>query len=175
MASPFAVLQPPDGAADPSLPVVVSAARRADCPSPLNPCRPLPPSPPPSTVGCCPWNPVAAQVLLGWVGTDRDGPLLKYAELLAAHGYCSCRSVQPVGTAFSLLERPRRQWAQSLLAFLEEQRLWPQRRLVLYAFSNGGAFVVEQLLLLAERDPRCAGAGRWHRAVRATCIPPCAT
>ena len=74
-------------------------------------------------------------------------------------------------------------------SFLEQQGLWPQRRLVLYAFSNGeqgwaepftalapasqcrcasrcditcarpirpagGAFVVEQLMLLAEEDPK---------------------
>lgn len=91
---------------------------------------------------------------MGWVGAARDGPLLKYAELLAQHGYPSVRSVQPMATAFSPFDGPRRRWALSLLGFLEAQQLWPQHRLVLYSFSNGGAFVVEQLLLIAESDPR---------------------
>jgi hypothetical protein len=97
---------------------------------------------------------IRAQVLMGWVDASRDGALLKYAELLAGAGYASVRSVQPTATAFSAFDRARRGWALQLLAFLQEKQLWPQRRLVLYAFSNGGAFVVEQLLLLAERDPR---------------------
>lgn len=91
---------------------------------------------------------------MGWVDASRDGALLKYAELLAAAGYVSVRSVQPTATAFSPFDRTRRAWALQLLAFLQQQQLWPQRRLVLYAFSNGGAFVVEQLQLLAERDLR---------------------
>lgn len=95
-------------------------------------------------------------VLLGWVGAQRDGALLKYADFLAEQGYPSVRSVQPTGTAFSPFERARRSWALALLAYLRSQQLWPQRRLVLYAFSNGGAFVVEQLLLLAEQDKRFA-------------------
>ncbi|KAL4433428.1 hypothetical protein ABPG77_010281 [Micractinium sp. CCAP 211/92] len=93
-------------------------------------------------------------VLLGWVGAQRDGALLKYADFLAEQGYASVRSVQPTGTAFSPFERPRRSWALALLSFLRARQLWPQRRLVLYAFSNGGAFVVEQLMLLAEQDRR---------------------
>ncbi|KAL4451602.1 hypothetical protein ABPG75_007264 [Micractinium tetrahymenae] len=93
-------------------------------------------------------------VLLGWVGAQRDGALLKYADFLAEQGYSSVRSVQPTGTAFSPFERTRRSWALALLSYLQAQQLWPQRRLVLYAFSNGGAFVVEQLMLLAEQDKR---------------------
>ena len=130
---------------------------------------------------------------MGWVGAQRDGALLKYAELLAAHGYSSVRSVQPTATAFSPLASGRRRWALGMMAFLQQQALWPQRRLVFYAFSNGGlrwrglamplckaarlllllgpcervslslfpdrclaggAFVVEQLMLLAQEDPR---------------------
>lgn len=93
-------------------------------------------------------------VLMGWVEAQRDGALLKYAELLAGAGYPSCRSVQPTATAFSPLDRTRRGWALALLRHLEAHGLWPQRRLVLYAFSNGGAFVVEQFLRLAETHPR---------------------
>ena len=87
---------------------------------------------------------------MGWVGAQRDGALLKYAELLTQQGYTTVRSVQPTVIAFSPLAGGRRRWALALLQFLEQQGLWPQRRLVLYAFSNGGAFVVEQLLLIAE-------------------------
>lgn len=91
---------------------------------------------------------------MGWVGAQRDGALLKYAEFLAQHGYPSVRSVQPTPVAFAPIALPRRRWALALLAFLQEHSLWPQRQLVLYAFSNGGAFVVEQLLLLAETHAR---------------------
>lgn len=137
--------------------------------------------------------PPPAQVLLGWAAADRDKAVLKYAELLAQRGYASVRSVQPLLTAFSPLALTRRRWALSLLSYLEQQRLWPQRRLVLFAFSNGegtgweeaewqellhdlllalrlavtqltywapplrstgGLYVVEQLMLIAESDPR---------------------
>ncbi len=82
----------------------------------------------------------------------------------------------PTGTAFSPFERPRRSWALALLSFLRARQLWPQRRLVLYAFSNGGAFVVEQLMLLAEQDRRWVGTqgrcqrGRLHRANHQLCL-----
>lgn len=95
-------------------------------------------------------------VLMGWVGATRDGALLKYAELLAKAGYSSCRSVQPTDVAFSPFDSTRRAWAVALLTYLKRQQLWPQRRIILYAFSNGGAFVVEQLLNLAETEPRYA-------------------
>ena len=94
---------------------------------------------------------------MGWVGAQRDGSLLKYAEFLAGQGYPTLRSVQPTPVAFAPLDLPRRRWALAMLRCLEGQGLWPQRQLVLYSFSNGGAFVVEQLMLLAEADPRCAG------------------
>lgn len=46
--------------------------------------------------GC--WRaPIPLQVLLGWVGAQRDGALLKYADFLAEQGYTSVRSVQPTG------------------------------------------------------------------------------
>jgi len=64
------------------------------------------------------------------------------------------RSVASTNNLFSPVERPRRQWALALLSFLETQRLCPARPLVLYAFSNGGAFVVEQLKKIAEQEPR---------------------
>lgn len=76
-------------------------------------------------------------MLLGWAGADRDKAVLKYAEVLAQRGYASVRSVQPLLTAFSPLASARRRWALALLRYLEEQHLWPQRRLVLFAFSNG--------------------------------------
>ena len=91
---------------------------------------------------------------MGWVGAQRDGALLKYAEYLAEQGYPSVRSVQPTPIAFAPLDLPRRCWALAMLWSLEVAGLWPQRQLVLYSFSNGGAFVVEQLQLLAETDPK---------------------
>lgn len=91
---------------------------------------------------------------MGWVGAERDGALLKYAQLLAEVGYASVRSVAPQAVLFSPLAGGRRRWALGLLRFLGARGLWPQRRLVLFAFSNGGAFIVEQLLLLAETDAR---------------------
>lgn len=105
--------------------------------------------------------PSCMQVLMGWVGATRDGALLKYAELLAKAGYSSCRSVQPTDVAFSPFDSTRRAWAVALLTYLKRQQLWPQRRIILYAFSNGGAFVVEQLLNLAETEPRCV---EWRHA-----------
>lgn len=77
-------------------------------------------------------------MLLGWVGAQRDGTLLKYAELLAKHGYTTVRGVQPTGTAFSPFASSRRNFALGLLGYLQRRGLWPQRRLVLFAFSNGG-------------------------------------
>ncbi|PRW59268.1 transmembrane 53-A-like [Chlorella sorokiniana] len=65
-------------------------------------------------------------VLLGWAAADRDKAVFK------------------------------RNWALALLRYLEDQGLWPHRPLVLFAFSNGGLYVVEQLLLIAESDPRYA-------------------
>ena len=93
---------------------------------------------------------------MGWVGAQRDGALLKYAEFLAEQGYPTLRSVQPTPVAFAPFDLPRRRWALAMLHCLEELGLWPQRQMVLFSFSNGGAFVVEQLMLLAEGDPRCA-------------------
>ena len=127
-------------------------------------------------------------MLLGWAAADRDKAVFKYAELLAQSGYASVRSVQPLFTAFSPFGLTRRRWALALLRYLEERQLWPQRRLVLFAFSNGegqsvaagmmwhcrskqtflhsslgppaalchtgGLYVVEQLMLIAESDPR---------------------
>lgn len=78
----------------------------------------------------------------------------KYAELLAELGYPTVRSVQPTSYLFSPVAAPRRRWALALLAFLEERRLCPGRRLVLFAFSNGGGSVIEQLQEIAESDPR---------------------
>jgi hypothetical protein len=92
-------------------------------------------------------------VIFAWAGaTDRS--LSKYADLLAREGTPTVRSVQPTRNIFSPWERPRRQWASSLLRFLESQRLCPGRPLVLYSFSNGGAFVVEQLKKMAEQEAR---------------------
>ncbi len=85
--------------------------------------------------------PSPTQVLMGWVGAQRDGALLKYAELLAVHGYSSVRSVQPTATSFSPFPAGRRRWALAMMAFLDQQALWPQRRLVFYAFSNGERLV----------------------------------
>lgn len=98
------------------------------------------------------------QVLLGWAGAS-DKALFKYAELVAELGLPSVRSVLPTSALFAPLGGPRRQWALGLLDYLAAlpPALGPQSRpLLLYSFSNGGGFVVEELQLLAEAgDPRC--------------------
>lgn len=74
--------------------------------------------------------------------------------MVAEEGYPSVRSTQPTAYLFSPVAAPRRRWARALLTFLQRQRLCPPRRLVLWAFSNGGGSVIEQILQLAtgERD-----------------------
>lgn len=105
--SPFALLQPRSEAANDELPAIVrhnarvvgsapastrllafAAASAAACLSVLAAQGPTTQlrSPLPSL-----------QVLLGWVGAQRDGALLKYADFLAEQGYASVRSVQPTG------------------------------------------------------------------------------
>ena len=64
--------------------------------------------------------------LLGWVGAQ-DKAMVKYAEMVAQHGYPSARSVQSMAGLFSPIARPRRQWALSLLHFLKDQQLSPPR------------------------------------------------
>lgn len=142
MDADFALLEAEDAASAVQRPLVVSrhqhpAQRLCSLPS----CGAAAAAAGRSCCRCRPFHIFAtfhAQVLMGWVGAQRDGALLKYAELLAAHGYSSVRSVQPTATAFSPLAGGRQRWALGMMAFLQQQALWPQRRLVFYAFSNGG-------------------------------------
>jgi Eukaryotic protein of unknown function (DUF829) len=100
---------------------------------------------------CDPHAPVI--LILGWAGSQ-DRSLRKYAELIASFGFPSVRSSQPTRNIFSPIEWPRRQWTEALLDFTLSQNLAPPRPIVLYAFSNGGGFVVEQIYkILHEKNP----------------------
>ena len=91
-----------------------------------------------------------AQVLLGWVGS-KDRFLAKYSEFLGDAGYPTIRGICPTSSIFSPLPFLRRRWARDLLRFVLAVDPGGARPLVFYPFSNGGAFVVEQLReLLAE-------------------------
>jgi hypothetical protein len=98
--------------------------------------------------GIAPNAPVIA--IMGWAGAQ-DRALRKYAEMVASWGLPSIRSVQPAALLFSPIALPRRRWAERLLAFAAAQGLSPPRPLILYAFSNGGAFIIEQIAQLAAR------------------------
>jgi pimeloyl-ACP methyl ester carboxylesterase len=104
------------------------------------------------------YNPVGVRpdaplvLLLGWAGAT-DRALSKYADILGTWGYPSVRSVQPTHYLFSPIDWPRRQWTLAMLRLLRSQGLSPPRPIIIYSFSNGGGFVVEQLHLLAETDP----------------------
>jgi hypothetical protein len=100
---------------------------------------------------CDPHGPVF--LICGWAGSQ-DRSLRKYAELIASFGFPSVRSSQPTRNIFSPIEYPRRRWAESLLDFTISQNLVPPRPIILYAFSNGGGFVVEQIYkILHEKTP----------------------
>lgn len=90
-------------------------------------------------------------VLLGWVNAQ-DRHLAKYSTELAAHGYSSVRAIQPTPTGFSAFQSSRDAWAQQLLARVAADH--PHKRVVLYAFSNGGAWVVESTWLLVTAADR---------------------
>ena len=101
--------------------------------------------------GCDPDVPVF--LICGWAGAQ-DRSLRKYAELIASYGFPSVRSVQPTRNIFSPIESPRRQWTEALLDFTLAQKLAPSRPIIVYAFSNGGGFVVEQIYkIIHEKNP----------------------
>lgn len=128
-----------------------------------------PPCPPPValsrlTLPLLPALP-ARQVLCGWVGCQ-DRFLRKYSELLNEAGYPTVRSICPKSAIFWPFEGRRRAWAADLLRFVDlASGAGSERPLVLYAFSNGGAFVAEQVDALvggtaapfAHLRPRLAG------------------
>lgn len=118
------------------------------------------------------------QVLMGWINCS-DKYLKKYSDLLSGLGYSSVRSVQPKLQAFSLYESPRRAWARDILEFLlATQQLpsrlevgclerWQQimsqtlkygrflracRPVVFWCFSNGGCWVLEQMISLLQEQ-----------------------
>jgi hypothetical protein len=92
-------------------------------------------------------------LILGWAGSQ-DRALRKYSDLLASFGFPSIRSSQPTRNIFSPIDYPRRLWAESLLNFTLSQPLVSSRPVILYAFSNGGGFVIEQIYkMLHEKNP----------------------
>ena len=102
--------------------------------------------------GCLPDTPVI--VIGGWANAQ-DRHVKKFADLVASYGYPSVRSILPINSIFSPIPWPRRRWAEALVAFLRHQGfLSPPRPIIFYSFSNGGAFVLEQVKRLAEKDDR---------------------
>ena len=87
-------------------------------------------------------------LLLGWAGAS-DRALSKYADLMSEWGYISVRSVQPTFLLFSPTHLLRRKYTLALLRYLKRHRL-DEHPLILYSFSNGGGFIVEQIRSLAE-------------------------
>jgi len=84
-------------------------------------------------------------VLLGWMGCKHQ-VLTKYSNFLEDAGYPTVRAILPTSLVFSLNVSPRRTWTADLLKFIAViQKGCPARPVIFYAFSNGGAFVVEQL------------------------------
>ncbi|KAL4451872.1 hypothetical protein ABPG75_007534 [Micractinium tetrahymenae] len=100
--------------------------------------------------GCEPNAPLV--VVLGWYGAQ-DRHVAKYTSLLEKEGYPSVRGVLPGPAVFSPLPLPRRRFATTLLEYLAAVDPPGERRLVFYAFSNGGAFVLEQVDQLLRRGP----------------------
>ena len=93
-------------------------------------------------------------VLLGWLGADKKH-LDKYSDLLLADGYATVRSTCPTSYLFWPTPEPRRQWAYDLLEYVVAiARDPPIRPVVFYAFSNGGAFIVEQICHVLEKLPK---------------------
>lgn len=93
--------------------------------------------------------------LLGWAGAS-PRHLQKYSTMVKqewnAVGDLTCiESVMPVAYIFSPLPWPRRHWATELLESISETAAECDSPVILlYAFSNGGAFVVEQLCTLLQ-------------------------
>lgn len=98
---------------------------------------------------------VVVCALLGWAGAS-PRHLQKYSEMVKqewnAVGDLRCiESVMPVAYIFSPLPWPRRRWAMELLESISETVAGCDSPVILlYAFSNGGAFVVEQLCALLQ-------------------------
>ena len=98
---------------------------------------------------------IAVCALLGWAGAS-PRHLQKYSSMVKQEwnvaGDLKCiESVMPVTYIFSPFTWPRRQWAAELLESISETVAGCDSPVILlYAFSNGGAFVVEQLCTLLQ-------------------------
>ncbi|KDD75403.1 DUF829 hypothetical protein [Helicosporidium sp. ATCC 50920] len=99
-------------------------------------------------------RPVVA--LMGWAKAE-DKILGKYSDILAQHGFSSIRSTLELYDVLTLVGTGRKFHAISLLEFLKEQDILPQRKIILYAFSNGGSYIVEQLYQLSQDNSECEG------------------
>lgn len=108
--------------------------------------------------GCAVTTPVV--VIGGWAHAQ-DRHLQKFADLVASYGYPSVRSILPITSIFSPVPWPRRRWAEELIDFLRRQGLSPPRPIIFYSFSNGGAFVLEQVKRLAEAEADNGGRDKF--------------
>ena len=95
-----------------------------------------------------------AVLLCGWAGSKKKN-LKKYEEVIrnvCPDAVCLV-SVQPMSNLFAPLERSRREWAEGLIEEVKKKGYWSgKRQVVMYVFSNGGAFVLEQLCRMAKES-----------------------
>lgn len=113
--------------------------------------------------------PPALQIVLGWYGCQMRH-LTKYTKLLNAAGYPTITGICPPLAVFSPTRAACRRFAGGLLDFVETASSdegsgsLPQQ-LAFYAFSNGGAYPVEQVDFLVHNDKRYQPLGPRIRGV----------
>lgn len=99
-------------------------------------------------------SPKGLVVLLGWLGAQ-ERYLNKYSDFLLQDGFATVRSICPTKYLFWPTSRPRWQWAKDILQYLTVVNSDPPvLPVILYAFSNGGAFVVEEMCKILRSWPK---------------------
>ncbi|KAK9795203.1 hypothetical protein WJX73_008510 [Symbiochloris irregularis] len=86
-------------------------------------------------------------ILLGWHGC-KDRYLSKYGSLVSDLGYSQLRAILPSEHIWWPWDGGRTKFTRMLMDVLLDTGLCPRRQVVLYAFSNGGAFVIEEMYKL---------------------------
>lgn len=86
----------------------------------------------------------------------QDRYLSKFSSLLTEAGYTTVRGICPTAAIFFPTHHLRRKWAQGLLDFVDAVDPSRRRPIVLWAFSNGGAFPVGHVHRLVHGNDRWA-------------------
>jgi hypothetical protein len=98
-----------------------------------------------------------SSVLLTFISTfsSQDRFLCKYSDFLENAAYPTLRAICPPPAVMAPHPAPRRNLAKAILQFIsviDEGDM--SRPIIFYVFSNGGAFILEQIdSLLADRNP----------------------